>query len=167
MSFLNKIEAKKEEQIKARESTDDDTFRYGKCGEYALALHDLSKGKLKLGMIHGTRLEELAWDAEEDGQEELNVNVHAFVTYKDVAIDVEGKIDPSELLEEWEDENRNLDAYGDIELNLTRPKFLQLMKKTGGLFDQVYYDKAVAHIKKNKAIYKLLNLNVGEDLIIA
>ena len=119
-------------------------FGYGHCGTYALALHDLSGGKLKLGMLRGSR---------EDGLGGYDdVNVHSFVyhpTEPDHGIDVTGKFNHAERGEEWVNEHSSDLDPDQTDEEHTRESFIQALKDTGHPPTDKYYDAAVEHIKQN------------------
>jgi len=130
-------------RILSAEATDKTRFKWGHCGTYALALHDLSGGKLKLGMIRGERTE--------DG-DVSDVNVHSYVlhpTQPGKMLDVDGIADIKECAEEWESkQDSDSDPhYVEEEFN-NREDFLKALKETGHPEIKEMYAKAVKMIKK-------------------
>ena len=125
-------------------------FVQGHCGTYALAMHDMSKGKLQLGMLRGQRTR--------DGEDE-DVNVHSFVLHpekKEHLLDVEGTKKINDVDSEWksshdyddEDVKDSLDT--DIQTFDNRNDYLKALKETGHPdIVQEDYDDAVEHIKKH------------------
>jgi hypothetical protein len=130
-------------------------FELGYCGTYALALHDLTHGKARLGMIRGVRMER---EEDEDEELEIDVNVHSFVFSPDsdtYGIDVTGEFNIEGRAEEWVDRNQHQDPEYTIRSYSTREAFLIALKETGHPDPtNKYYQEAVTHIKKSGILEK-------------
>jgi hypothetical protein len=119
-------------------------FCQGHCGTYALAMHDLSGGKLQLGMIRGTR-----------GGED--VNVHSFVYHPENPghlMDINGTNDIDAMANEWVNNEHiynpkhGSDAEAEEHPFDSREEFINALKETGHPDPQIHYQAAVRHIKK-------------------
>lgn len=129
--------------MRHKKKTEKDFLR-GYCGTYALAMHDLSSGKLKLGMVRGSR-------------EDEDVNVHSFVFHpkkKGFALDASGVVEISDVESDWLDSHLNpeqmhLELDSDVEEYRTRDEFLRALKETGHpeITEKDYAD-AVNHINR-------------------
>jgi hypothetical protein len=116
-----------------QESCSDDDYQEGHCGTYALALHDATKGKAKLGMIRGNRYNR------EDGADD-DVQIHSYVSHptkKEHGFDSEGEFHIPSRGQQWEDGMRTYhseyydEPSHDGGQHYTRDEFVKALKQTG------------------------------------